>query len=82
MGLQMTTTEALQSKSAFNAAVGLVTGNPWVETAWMALEAASDLDDQVTIDACLRVIDDDGDGNLPWQSDMNIVFGFMNAHMH
>jgi hypothetical protein len=56
--------------------------NIWVETAWTVLEAANDLDDEATIDACQRVIDDYSDGELPAQSDMNIIFGFLDVHSH
>jgi hypothetical protein len=56
--------------------------NIWVETAWTVLEAANDLDDEATIEACQRVIDDDSDGELPAQSDMNIIFGFLDVHTH
>jgi hypothetical protein len=56
--------------------------NVWVETAWTVLEAANDLGDSLTIEACQRVIDDDSGGDLPAQSDMNIIFGFLDAHAH
>jgi hypothetical protein len=56
--------------------------NIWVEMAWTVLEAANDLGDEVAIEACQRVIDDDSNGDLPAQSDMNSVFGFLNAHAH
>ena len=56
--------------------------NIWVETAWTVLEAANDLVDNPTIEACQRVIDDDSGGDLPAQSDMNIIFGFLDAHAH
>jgi hypothetical protein len=56
--------------------------NIWVETAWTVLEAANDLDDEATIEACQRVIDDDSAGELPAQSDMNIIFGFLDVHAH
>jgi hypothetical protein len=56
--------------------------NIWVETAWTVLEAANDLDDEATIEACQRVIDDDSDGELPAQSDMNIILGFLDVHAH
>jgi hypothetical protein len=46
------------------------------------LEAASDAGDEATIEACQRVIDDDKAGELPGQSDLNIVLGFMDAHTH
>jgi hypothetical protein len=56
--------------------------NIWVETAWTVLEAASDLGDDVTIEACQRVIDDGSSGDLPAQSDLNTIFGFLDAHAH
>ena len=56
--------------------------NIWVETAWMVLEAANDLGDEATIEACQRVIDDDAGGELAAQSDMNTIFGFLDAHAH
>jgi hypothetical protein len=56
--------------------------NPWVETAWAVLEAADDLGDEIAIKACQRVIDDDFDGKLPWHSDMDTIFSFLNAHAH
>jgi hypothetical protein len=56
--------------------------NIWVETAWTVLEAASDLGDDVTIEACQRVIDDGSGGDLPAQSDLNTIFGFLDAHAH
>jgi fructose 1,6-bisphosphatase len=55
--------------------------NPWVETAWVVLEAAADVDDEYTIEACQRVIDDDFSGNLPGQWDMGIIFSFLDAHI-
>jgi hypothetical protein len=57
-------------------------GNIWVETAWAVLEAAGDPSDETTIEACQRVIDDDTAGELPGQSDLNIILGFMEAHTH
>jgi hypothetical protein len=56
--------------------------NIWVETAWAVLEAASDAGDEATFEACQRVIDDDSVGELPGQSDLNIILGFMQAHTH
>jgi len=56
--------------------------NIWVEMAWTVLEAANDLGDEVAIEACQRVIDDDSNGDLPAQSDMNTIFGFLDAHAH
>jgi hypothetical protein len=51
---------------------------PIVSTAWTVLEAANDLDDVATVEACLRVIDADFSGALPARSDVNIVFDFFN----
>ncbi len=56
--------------------------NIWVETAWTVLEAANDLDDEIAIGACQRVIEDDSDGELPGQSDMNIILCFLDGHAH
>ena len=56
--------------------------NPWVETAWVVLEAAEDVGDKFTIEACQRVIDDDFSGKLPGQWDMGTIFSFLDAHMH
>jgi hypothetical protein len=51
---------------------------PIVSTAWTVLEAANDLDDVATVEACLRVIGADFSGALPVRSDVNIVFDFFN----
>lgn len=56
--------------------------NIWVEMAWTVLEAVNDLGDEVAIEACQRAIDDDSNGDLPAQSDMNTIFGFLDAHAH
>jgi hypothetical protein len=61
---------------------GAKLANPWVETAWAVLEAADDLGDEIPIEACQRVIDDDFGGRLPAQSDVNAVFVFLNSHGH
>jgi hypothetical protein len=37
---------------------------------------------EVAIETCQRVIDDDSNGDLPAQSDMNTIFGFLDAHAH
>ena len=46
------------------------------ETAWAVLEAANDLGDSVTVDACRRVIDANLRGDPPATSDMALVVGF------
>jgi hypothetical protein len=52
--------------------------NPLISTAWTVLEAANDLGDARTIEACQRVIDAKLSGALPERSDINIVFDFFN----
>jgi hypothetical protein len=82
----MTASEEIQDvsvdKSLGAAASSAKPNNVWVETAWTVLEAANDLGDNLTIEACQRVIDDDSGGDLPAQSDMNTIFGFLDAHAH
>jgi hypothetical protein len=56
--------------------------NIWVETARAALETARDAGDEATTEACQRVIDADSAAELPGQSDLNIILGFMDAHTH
>jgi hypothetical protein len=46
---------------------------PSVDTAWCVLEAANDLGDAPTVDACRRVIDANLSGRLAMQSDMKII---------
>jgi hypothetical protein len=74
--------DASADKSVGPAASREKPDNIWVETAWTVLEAANDLDDEATIEACQRVIDDDADGELPAQSDVNIILGFLDIHAH
>jgi hypothetical protein len=82
----MTTSEGTRDVSADKsfgvAASGAMSGNIWVETAWTVLEAANDIGDNVTIEACQHVIDVDSSGDLPAQSDMNTIFSFLDAHAH
>jgi hypothetical protein len=56
--------------------------NIWVEVAWTVIQAADAFGDDVAIEACQRVIDDDLNGDLPAQSDMNAIFSFVDAHAH
>ena len=51
-------------------------GKPILDTAWAILEAANELRDATTVDACRRVIDATFKGADPAPSDMNIVLGF------
>ena len=46
------------------------------ETAWAVLEAANDLGDTVTVDACRRVIDASLRGDQPATSDLAVVVAF------
>ena len=43
------------------------------DAAWVALEAANDLGDDATIEACRRVIDANLSGTLASQSDLHVV---------
>jgi hypothetical protein len=49
---------------------------PSVDTAWCVLEAANDLGDVLTVDACRRVIDANLSGRLAMRSDMKIIFEY------
>ena len=49
---------------------------PWMDTAWTILEAANDLGDRATVDACRRVIDASLRGQASAQSDMNALMKF------
>jgi hypothetical protein len=46
------------------------------ETAWTVLDAANDLGDTITIDACRRVIDADLRGDPPARSDIAVLTAF------
>jgi hypothetical protein len=47
-----------------------------ISKAWTILEAANDLDNIPTVEACQRVIDSNLSGTSPTQSDINIIFDF------
>jgi hypothetical protein len=49
---------------------------PLLDTAWAILEAANELRDGATVEACRRVIDATFRGSQPAQADMSIVLGF------
>ena len=49
---------------------------PAGETAWTVLDAANDLGDVITIDACRRVIDADLRGETPARSDVAVLTAF------
>jgi hypothetical protein len=44
-----------------------------LDAAWLVLEAANDLGDQATVDACRRVIDAGLTGTFASQSDLHVV---------
>ena len=46
------------------------------DTAWTVLDAANDLGDTLTVDACRRVIDANLRGDEPATSDMAVVVAF------
>ena len=46
------------------------------ETAWTVLDAANDLGDTITVDACRRVIDADLRGEAPATSDVAVLTAF------
>lgn len=47
-----------------------------MDTVWSILEAANELGDIQTVDACRRVIDANLRGDAPAQSDLNAVAAF------
>jgi hypothetical protein len=49
---------------------------PAGETAWTVLDAANDLGDCITVDACRRVIDADLRGEAPARSDLAVLNAF------
>jgi hypothetical protein len=49
---------------------------PSGDAAWTVLDAANDLGDIATVDACRRVIDANLRGDIPAISDMAVVAGF------
>jgi hypothetical protein len=49
---------------------------PSGETAWSVLDAAVDLGDNMTVDACRRVIDADLRGEVPARSDVAVLSAF------
>ncbi|MBR0798292.1 hypothetical protein JQ615_23175 [Bradyrhizobium jicamae] len=55
---------------------GAVSGDVPIETVWSILEAANELGDTQTVDACRRVIDANLCGGTPVQSDLNAIAAF------
>ena len=50
--------------------------NPAGDVAWTVLDAANDLGDTVTVDACRRVIDANLRGEPPARSDVAVLTAF------
>jgi hypothetical protein len=46
------------------------------DTAWIVLEAANDLGDDATVEACRRVIDANLNGAPALQSDLRVIFDY------
>jgi hypothetical protein len=59
---------------------GIVSDEPKLDkpldAAWDVLEAANDLGDDVTVEACRRVIDASLNGRLASQADLHIVMDY------
>jgi hypothetical protein len=58
------------------ALVGQDLERPTGETAWTVLDAANELGDSMTVDACRRVIDADLRGEVPARSDVAVLSAF------
>ena len=46
------------------------------DAAWLVLEAANDLGDHATVEACRRVIDAELNGTMAGRSDLNLVLDY------
>jgi hypothetical protein len=49
---------------------------PLEDTAWSVLDAANDVGDDLTVDACRRVIDANLRGHVPAPSDLTVISAF------
>jgi hypothetical protein len=49
---------------------------PLTDMAWTILEAANDLGDHATVEACRRIVDASYRGENQAQSDLNVMFRF------
>ncbi len=47
-----------------------------LDTAWIVLEAANDLKDDATVEACRRVIDANLNGTPTQQTDLRVIFDY------
>jgi hypothetical protein len=66
----------LTGKGATMALLGQDQDRPSGEAAWTVLDAANELGDIFTVDACRRVIDADLRGEAPAGSDMAVLSAF------
>ena len=64
-----------EAKSDRNSSDRTTSDQP-LDAAWMVLEAANDLRDDATIEACRRVIDANLSGALASQSDLHVVLDY------
>ena len=55
---------------------GVMSGDIPIDTVWSILEAANELGDSQTVDACRRVIDANLRGGTPVQSDLTTIAAF------
>jgi len=46
------------------------------DAAWIVLEAANDLGDHATVEACRRVIDANLNGAVASDADLNVIFNY------
>jgi hypothetical protein len=58
--------------SAAASVAGEANGSP-LDVAWLVLEAANDLGDEPTVEACRRIIDASVNGKQPPQADLTLV---------
>jgi hypothetical protein len=58
------------------ALLGQYIERPTGDTAWTVLDAANELGDSMTVDACRRVIDADLRGEVPARSDVAVLSAF------
>jgi hypothetical protein len=56
--------------------IGTAADQSAVDTAWLVLEAANDLGDEVAVAACRRVIDASLTGAAPRQDDLHVVVDY------
>ena len=66
----------MTGKGATMALLGQDQDRPSGEAAWTVLDAANELGDTFTVDACRRVIDADLRGEAPARSDVAVLSAF------